>query len=157
MNTFWGKKLETSDKPTVNQPPISDWVTTRNQNHSTAFLKNWNRRFLNKMSRTAQQHCFYPAEFGFCQTLGSIRLSSNTNLSPNTLVNLSQFFFVSKCYWSALSSFIIHLWIANPKEQPKKHVFSNYKTYFFSIFLSFWPLLLHRCITFSKKNSNWVI
>jgi hypothetical protein len=65
---FWGKKLETRDKPTGNHQ-ISDWFT-RNQNHSNAFLKNWNQRFLTNVKN--------------CPTLV---LSHQVGFLPNTRVD----------------------------------------------------------------------
>ncbi len=49
--------------------------------------------------------------------------SPNINLSPNILVDLSQFFSILsdlECYRSSFWSFTSHLSNARPKEQPKK-------------------------------------
>ncbi len=60
-----------------------------------------------------------------------------------------------KCYRNVFSSSTNHLWNAKPNKHAKKKTvkkisFFELQNAFIFIFSSFWPLLLHHCITFSS-------
>ncbi len=102
--------------------------------------------------------------FYFISVIWWISSSSNASLSSNTLADLFQFFSILsdlKCYRRHLFKLYKSQRRSQKRAVKKKHffqitkyIFSNCKMHFFS----FWPFLLHWCITFSFYFfSNWMI